>query len=250
MAASDFELFVTLHRTSDNITEDDHTIKFASAPETVKDLKVAIENEFSIPQCLQTLTISDRHIKSDEDKLSDLYVYNCDRVKVSYLHEVDASELKELTSLLRELKKSLTDRPSRVCNRDDIDEQVLKLYNRTMRMLDQSSYGLLVPWLSDHTTSNRKYLVQIGAIEVVVSLLKYLQTNFKWSERAYESMELEETMLSFLWNFAETTESQEPVLSCGGFEVFLTSMTSVEIEDFDRLDYTEVFMKAIGCVSK
>ena len=121
-------------------------------------------------------------------------------------------------------------------------------YNTLCTMLYTITYRLFLPWLSDQTTANQKCFVQVGALDAVLSLLSYLQANYPWNERVRQLQSLEEQILSFLWNMAETTESQEPVISRGGIQLILRALKCVDVSDFVK--YHNLFEHAVGCMSK
>ena len=105
----------------------------------------------------------------------------------------------------------------------------------------------LSSWFSDQAKANRMCLLQVGAIDVAVSLLHYLQANFFWEEQPIEMQELVMSLLSFLWNLAVSTESQELVISRGGFELMVTALKSTDVENEE---HHSLLAKAAGCVSK
>ena len=245
-----FELRIELIRSSDNTTKED-VLKFSAPPSTVKDLKVTIQDRYNIPQCLQTLTIGDRYIRSDDDRLSNLYVVSGDSIKVSYLYEAPVQALKLLTECVKQMEERLVAQPEQARSKSSLDHQVMSLYYNCYRLLEVITYEVLSPWLSDETTASRKCLVQVGAVDAVLSLLKFLQTNFPWTERVSESQKLEDTLLGFLWNLAETTDSQAPVVSRGGFQLMVAALMHVNITKLNTDPAgLALFGQAVGCVSK
>ena len=237
-----FELFVTLYRSSDNTTEE-KVVTFSSPPETVGDLKVAVESQHNVPRCLQTIEIGDRYIKTDDDRLSDHYVTAGDRFKVTYLYESNVKFARNFTECVMKMKEQLIELlPKRARS------VPYHPYNTLCTMLSSISYGYFSPWLSDQTAANRKCFVQVGALDAVLSLQSYLQANYPWNERVKKLQALEERILSFLWNMAETTESQEPVISRGGIQLILRALKCVDVSDFVK--YQNLFKYAAGCISK
>ena len=234
-----FELSAILCRSSDNATAE-KVVTFSSPPETVRDLKIAVENQHNVPQCLQTVEIGDRCIKTDDDRLSDHYVTAGDSFKVTYLHETNVNFAKTITEHATQMKEQLatllqTSLPN-------------EPYNILCSMLTSTNYQFLYPWLSDQTTAYRKCFVQVGALDAVLSLLSYLQENYPLNKRGFKLRSLEVKIISLLWNMAETTESQEPVISRGGIELILRALKSVDVSDFVK--YRELFQNATGCISK
>ena len=57
-----FKPSAILCRSSDNTTAE--KVVMSSPPETVRDLKIMVENQHNVPQCLQTVEIGDRCIKT------------------------------------------------------------------------------------------------------------------------------------------------------------------------------------------
>ena len=240
-----YELSVTLCRSSDNTTKE-KVVTFSSSPETVRDLKIAVESQHNVPQCLQTIEIGDRCIKTDDDRLSDYYVTAGDSFKVTYLHESDINFAKTYMEKAIELKEQLIKlQPSLL---PEGAHPILNDDTRYNFMLSSTSYDFLNPWLSDQTTANRKCFVQVGALDAVLSLLSYLQENYPLNKRGLKLRELEVKIISLLWDMAETTESQEPMISRGGIELILRALKSVDVSEFVK--YSELFESAVGCISK
>ena len=231
-----FELSAILCRSSDNTTAE-KVVTFSSPPETVRDLKIAVESQHNVPQCLQTIEIGDRYIKTDDDRLSDHYVTAGDSFKVTYLHESDVNFAKTLTELATQMEEQLIkENLKQMTSRKAIPYEP---HNTLSSMLSLTSYRLFLPWFSDQTTANRECFVQVGALDAVLSLLSYIQENDPLKKRFSQLLMLEKHLLAVLWNMAETTESQEPVISRGGFQLMLRALKS-----------DVLFENAAGCISK
>ena len=232
-----FELSAILCRSSDDTTKE-KVVTFSSPPETVGDLKIAVENQHNVPQCLQTIEIGDRCIKTDDDRLSDHYVTAGDSFKVTYLHESDVNFAKTLTKLATQMKEQLM-KEKQIASRKGVQSIPYEPHNTLSSMLSLTSYRLFLPWRYDQTTANRECFVQVGALDAILSLLSSIQENDPLKKRFLQLLMLEKYILAVLWNMAETTESQEPVISRGGFQLMLRALKS-----------DVLFETAAGCISK
>lgn len=233
------EVYFELHlcRSTDSIPKE-KVLRLPAFPETVNELKEAIEAQHNIPQCLQTLTIGDGD-EVDDDNLASLV--SGDTIKVAYLSEAPVKTLKQLTDCIKRVEECAR-------SQKQIDKETMSECNK---LLHATRDRTLVPWLSDRTTASRMHLVQLGAIDVIVSLLELLQTNIQSWARWDQLPNLEEMLLAWLQNFAETTESQEPVVRRGGFQLMLNALMRVDITRLgsDTAEFN-MFRIAIGCVSK
>ena len=243
-----FELSAILCRSSDNATAE-KVVTFSSPPETVGDLKIAVESQHNVPQCLQTIEIGDRYIKTDDDRLSDHYVTAGDSFKVTYLHESNVYFAKTLAKYATQMKEQLIkENLKQITSSKGVRSIPYEPHNTLSSMLSLTSYQLFLPWLSDQTTANRKCFVQVGALDAVLSLLSYIQENDPLKKRFSQLLMLEKNLLAVLWNMAETTESQEPVISRGGIQLMLRALKSVDVSDFHL--HHDLFENAAGCISK
>ena len=243
-----FELSAILCRSSDNTTKE-KVVTFSSPPETVGDLKIAVENQHNVPQCLQTIEIGDRCIKTDDDRLSDHYVTAGDSFKVTYLYESDVNFAKTLTERATQMKATLIDlEEKQIAPCKGVRSIPYEPHHKLCYLLSFTDNNFFSPWLSDKTTANRKCFVQVGALDAVLSVLSHLQEKYPLNKRISKLLTLENVILSVLWCMAETTESQEPVISRGGIQLMLRALKSVDVSDFVK--YSDLFEKAAGCISK
>ena len=265
MTTQQFQLLVTLYRTEDGAVKED-ILQFSSPPNTVEDLKNAVETRYDIPRCLQTIEIGDRCIRSDDDRLSDHYVSTGDSIRVTYLYEAYVKHARQLTERLRRLEQHLVSRKasqeaqtnnsttttaaSGLEPSSPSENSADAFANDMSSVLDALAffaYSVLTGWFTSPTKANRKCLTQVGATDAVVSLLRFLQVNFPRSERSQMQLNiLEESCLTYLWNLAESIESQEPVVSQGGFELMVTALKCTDVTREDM----ELLANAAGCISK
>ena len=208
MATQRFQLLVTLYRTADGAVKED-ILKFSSPPNTVGDLKIAVETQYDIPRCLQTIEIGDRCIRSDDDRLSDHYVFTGDSIKVIYLYEAYVNHARELKEHLQRLEQHLVLVPRKTFTWFDSELSCV------MESLEFFSYEVLSAHvLDDSIYANCKCLAQVGTTDAVVSLLRYIQVNFPRSERSQMKAELnylEYYCLTYFSSLAWSIETQEQV---------------------------------------
>ena len=204
MVTQKFQLLVILYRTADNVVKED-VLKFSSPPNTVEDLKNAVETQYDIPRCLQTIEIGDQCIRSDDDRLSDHYVSTGDSIRVTYLYETYLQHVREYMEQLRRLEQHLMslDKKLACSNLEwNFDRELNQGYHQFMTLSDTIIQRGLSSWFSDMAKANRMCLLQVEAIDVAVLLLRYLQVNFPWGEQLIEMQELVLSLLLFLWNLA------------------------------------------------
>ena len=210
-------------------------LPFDTQPETLADVKQAIEDKLSIPACVQVLSVPGRYVKSDEDKLTDLYVENGGEIAVEYTSQGDCSGIKKVVSYLEKFHSEIEGNIT--------EESVDRDYWRFNDCLSYLSYACLSPWRSARTTANAMYLDQLGAFSLLVRILKCSQ-DFTTSsgESAYKEIVFPQ-ILSVFWNLAETTERQSLVLKHGGFELMLDAL--VRESEVNRNT-----LHPIGCITK
>lgn len=225
------------------------SVSVSPAPVTISDLKTIIQSKYSIPKCLQKISLdSGQTFLSNSELISDLYVRSSDIFTVTYLAKAEVSVIKDFgTKLLRPFLVQLT----------DFSEKYLGLSSyRTNGVSEQAvrdglhtiAYSHLLPWEQQPTVeANRQFLIQEEIIDNILQLYRLLSET-PYHERNSFLQDLEISCLSLLWNFAETREARVLVAQRGGFELMMQSLVShpgkTEYSMYDLFDHS------VGCVSK
>ena len=238
-----FTLYLSLHCTSTGECSD-HRLLLKSTSPTVRDVKEKIEEEFQIPKCLQELTMNGRGDFDDQSTLPSLYIPNRSLAAVRYSSSAQVDFFGSLMKELASLKET-------VSNLQPAGELRWRSIENCQRQLHTAGYTYLVPWrLSPSVAANRKFIMQEGGITLVLDLLAlmYPVSGGASSTTTAVKMVLAESLLSFLWNFAESTESCTFVLEQGAAELFLRYLNLVSSDSGVRIPRM-LYAVVLGCIA-
>ena len=238
-----FTLYLSLHCTSTGECSD-HRLLLKSTIPTVRDVKEKIEEEFQIPKCLQELTLNGRGDFDDQSTLPSLYIPNKSIATVRYSSSAEVEVFGSLMKKLVSLKETVSNLPPAI----DLDRNWIE---KCLRQLHMASYTYLVPWTSSPSVAaNRKFVIQEGGITLVLDLLALVYPVSDGAPNAIPQgkMALAQSILSFLWNFAESTESCTFVLEQGAAELFLRYLNLVSSDSGVRIPRM-LYSAVIGCIA-
>ena len=234
-------------------------VSVSPAPSTVYDLKLAIQDRFQIPRCLQSISIdTTRTALLDSQLIKDLYIRPNDCFTVTYLDKADVETIRAFnTHWLAPFLTKLTEITE---GKEDLATFQSTDYNRLHRLHGAIAYGnVLTPWNGLSTVeANRQFLIQEKIIDNTLKLYSLL---LKASKEKREDVlgDLEVKCQSLLWNFAETREARLYVVQRGGFELMMQSiescwaaMTKEKIGYGLKAEYDMygLFDHSVGCLSK
>ena len=227
-------------------------------PASVADLKLAIQDKFQIPKCLQFIsTNSGQTPLADSQLIKDLYIRSEDCFTVTYLDRADVKTIAYFaTECLRPLVAKL-DAVS-LSSKHDLTffiEANTRDLSRLCHMYNTVTYDkFLMPWSGLTTVeANRQFLVQEKAIDNTIKLLSTLLDLYEHINEHDIIGGLVESCLGLLWNFAETRQSRLHVVKRGGFQLMLRSLelcSYCETDGKRPYDMYGLFDRSVGCVSK
>ena len=240
------ELVFHFKCTSDGSAET-HRLSLSPIPRRIEDIKEHIQLSFSIPKCLQKLTLNG-HPLSDSQELTDLYIRSEDLLLVTYLA---TASVKPLTTFIHEYLRPLIvliESSPKVVKQPNAEvEGSIHLCEVGFH---HTAYSFLLPWGSPEAEANRQFVIQEGGINHTLRLYSLLQ-KLPWSGRHQMLQRLEISCLSLLWNFAETAYARQMVVDKGGFEMIIKSLMYYSEEEFmKKYRMHDIFDGAIGCISK
>lgn len=205
-----------LNCTSRKSTEN-KTLTLSNFPSSTLELKKAIEREFSIPVCVQSVSYQLDGL-SDNDNLSEKRIRSGDTLSISYLCEGDCKILGEIMEWLRQIVAAIhsneVDGPSRTDG----------LFWRGT----QAGYHELLPiqlfdWLCPKAYVNKLYFEAEGGLKTLIGLYREL-ANSEWATMRPILKYLESFSLQSIGNFGENFPLRRITLKQGVLNLVLTSL--------------------------
>lgn len=130
------------------------------------------------------------------------------------------------------------------CRNSDI------LFTSCQKSLYKIAADILTPWNNPDTEINRLFLIEEGALDIVLEIYTIL-CQLPWEDRGKLLQIMETTCLFFLWNFSETLYIRQQVVHKGGFNLMLKSLMRYSEEEFlSKYSQDDIFHHATGCLSK
>ena len=206
-------------------------------PDTVAELQLHIETEFSVPQCCQSVFLEGVHLHGD-DSLRVHRVRNGDTFHVRYESEADVEDIREAVEFMQEVFTIIQIsyglhpeyyRPNFVFTRDNVLDLIL--------MLDQHIKPEIVECLAIHyfhpaksarAIANRLLFLDIDGLAILYELHN-MAVRYPWELTAISLQHLEQAILRVLWNITASFDVRLQVLQYQFLELCVKSALRVPI---------------------
>ena len=237
-----FILHLSLHCTSTGECSDSELMLNSLFP-TVGDVKKKVEEEFQIPKCLQDLTLNGRGDFEDHSTLRSLYIPKKSIATVYYSSSAQVDFFRRLMTELVRMKETVSNLPQ-------TKNVEWSLIENCRMQLHAAVYTYFLPWTSPSVHANRQFVIQEGGITLVLDLLALVypvsRSGVPCTTTAVK-MALAESLLLFLWCFAETMEDSHLVLEQGAAKLLLKYLHLVSSDGSAKVPKT-LYANALGCI--
>ena len=240
-------------------------VHFQSLPTTPLEIKKKIEEDFSIPSCVQTLHYQSMILK-DSDQLQHTHFRSGDTLTVDYPIEGECKMVQNVIQWMREILDLLQilDKASPLTDEKKEDDLILSTLSKIKRLtiagdtdgtLDALFIGM---WKNMKEYVNKLYFHQKGGLEVLMKIY-YLLVSNEWGDLGIHDhlLDLEYHCVGALTNYMGSFAfSRRQVMKLGGLETFLKSLLRKKLgrNGSDELipDTTTAFIIefALTCVCK
>ena len=212
-------------------------LNFSHFPKTVKDFKKKIEDDYSIPACIQTLTFQSVAL-ADNDSLDEIHCRSGDTFYVSYLEEGDCETVQLVSDWLNELivayQMNVSDQRDYSGRFDNVVE-----IGYTNRFPQALSLDLFYPWKEKKTLINKLYFENIGGLELLMSLYAFI-VNSEWKTHTICGKYMECICAQSVANFTQTFPLRRSVVKHHGIDLCLKTLLRKEVtEDSAAFDEDE-----------
>ena len=210
-------------------------VHFQSLPTTPLEIKKKIEEDFSIPSCVQTLHYQSMILK-DSDQLQHTHFRSGDTFTVDYPIEGECKMVQNVIQWMREILDLLQilDEASPLTDEEREDELILSTVSKIERLtivgdtdgtLDALFMRMFYPWKNMKKYVNKLYFHQKGGLEVLIKIYNLLVSN-EWGDLGIDDhlLDLEHHCVGALTNYVESFALSRQVMKLGGLETFLKSL--------------------------
>ena len=210
-------------------------VHFQSLPITPLEIKKKIEEDFSIPSCVQTLHYQSMILK-DSDQLPHTHFRSGDTVTVDYPIEGECKMVRNVIQWMREILDLLQilDEAYPLSGEEREDDLILSTVRKIERLttvgdtdgtLDALYMGMFYPWKNMKKYVNKLYFHQKGGLEVLIKTYNLLVSN-EWGDLGIDDhlLDLEHHCVGSLTNYVASFALSCQVMKLGGLETFLKSL--------------------------
>ena len=215
-------------------------VHFKSLPTTPLEIKKKIEEDFSIPSCVQTLHYQSMILK-DSDQLQHTHFRSGDMLTVDYPIEAECEMIQKVIKWLKELFELLKSIAENVSfpneenhllmssNFQKIENLILEGENDdTIKIL---SATLFLPYEDKKKLINCFYFQHVGGLDVLIKVYDILVSK-EWGDLGLDKnfhMHLEHTCSCAISNFGQIFSLLRQIVQLGGLEICTTALLRRQI---------------------
>ena len=208
-------------------------VYFQSLPTTPLEIKNKIEEDFSVPSCVQTLHYQSMILK-DSDQLQHTHFRSGDMFTVDYPAKAECELTREVIKWLKELYGLLqsiepfSDEASNPSVSSKIESMILDGSN----IIDALSYTLFLPWDDKKKLMNKFYFQQEGGLEVLMRCYGVLVSK-EWGDLGFHAefhIYLEGRFSTSLSIYQQTYSLCRQIVQLGGLEMCTTALLRRKIQ--------------------
>ena len=211
-----------LHCQSEGTTEV-KPLSLPSLPPTVLELKEVIQQEFSVPTCIQKVAFQ-TEVLSDDTQLASRRLRSGDSVDVTFLARGDCRLVEEVNAWMRNLVRAYEERELGKST-NEVDHLV---YDGLQSGLDSTLGYDLFEWLIPRTMVNKAYFESSGGLALLPQLYQQILRS-QWSDLPIYQRYLESVCTQAFANFGETAALRRKLIKMGILELCFKTMLRVKV---------------------
>lgn len=229
-------------------------------PETILDIKLCVEKEFSIPACCQEISFESQKLR-ECDSIEMLKIREGDTLTIKYQSEGTVEEVREIIDGMKDMKRFL--RQSSIRRRLEngcvYDAEISS--NLDTLQVDSLATMYFHPSADPRSKANRLFFVSNNGLQIMHQLHQEL-LRYPWGKCVLEMKYLEHSILRVLWNVSAAFSIRLLLLERSTLKCVIKSLVRVEIPanafiqgpigstyEYKRVT-SEMLYKAVGTIGK
>ena len=222
-------------------------IHFKSLPTTPLEIKNKIEEDFSIPSCIQTLHYQSMILK-DSDQLQLTHIRSGDTFTVDYLIEAECEMtqtvirwLDELYDLLKSIEESISfpdEQNDLLMSSNSRKIENLILEGEKDSIIGALSVNLFSPQEDKMKLMNQFYFYDKGGPDVLMKVYGIL-VNKKWGDLGADKrlqIYLEQMCSIAICNYGNSFQLRRQIIQLGGVDMCIATLLRRELQEGSVLD--------------
>ena len=204
------------------------TLRLSPFSPLVRDIKKAVEDEFSIPACVQTLTYQ-LHTLPDEGNLLNIckYIRTGDTLTVDYSCDADVKKINEIVGWMRKVSEAM-EKEKLLSIRLKIKTEAAILEgagNKYDLVLAEEMFD----WMDAKTFVNKVYFKDCGGLADMMGLYEKMLAH-EWGEMSQTYRYLETFCCHAIAGFGETPYFRRMLIQHDVMRLAMQSMLRVKME--------------------
>ena len=245
------------HKNSRNVS-----ILIEKHPRTVRDIKLHVQKEFSIPACCQCLSFESRRLK-DHYSLAELRIREGDTLIIHYTAEAMVEEVTDIIRSIGEMECFLSSEVIQLQlsyghHNSELESEMSK--NLNAFKVEALATRYFHPSSNATCQANRLFFVKNGGLENLHRLHEEL-LKYPWADCNIEMQYLEHSILRVLWNISAAFSIRMLLFERPTMDAVIKSLVRVKIpadkkiegprRNFESTRITcEMVYKAVGTICK
>ena len=189
---------------------------------TVVDLKGAIEKQYCIPSCVQSLMFHGVPL-SDTDPFYPTHVSKDENLTVCFPSKANVSGVKDAIEWLNLIRDALQQQS--LLNSEPLNSNILDLIQQGIDTgtIQDLSVDLFYPWKSGEKYVNKLYFDDCGGLSAMCSVHAYL-VKLDWNDMPQDFKFLELVCTQSITNFCQSFELRRKVIQQGGLDMCIKTL--------------------------
>ena len=213
-------------------------LHFKALPTTPLEIKKKIEEDFSIPSCVQTLHHQSMILK-DSDQLQHTHFRSGDTFTIDYPIEAECETVQSVIKWLKELFESLKSVEKCISSPGEWNNDHFKLLSTNCRKIDDLiaegkrdntintlCVTLFGTWGDKKELVTRVYFQQEGGLDLLMEVYGILVIK-EWGHLGIKKaihIYLENMCCRAIWNYSEAFSHRRQIVKMGGMEMFIKTL--------------------------
>ena len=217
-------------------------IHFKSLPTTPLEIKKKIEEDFSIPSCIQTIHYQSMILK-DSDQLQHTHFRSGDTFTVDYPIEAECEMVQNVLKWLKEifeLSKSIKKTHISFLNEESDPSVYSRIENLILEgerdgITEALAVSLFYPWEDKKKLINKFYFQQEGGLDMLMTVYGVLISK-GWGDLGIDThlhVYLERKCCQAVVNYAQTFLLSRQVVQLGGLEICTATLLRRQLHKDD-----------------
>ena len=234
-------------------------VHFQSLPTTPLEIKKKIEEDFSIPSCVQTLHYQSMILK-DSDQLQHTHFRSGDTFTVDYPMKAECEMARNVIKWLKELFELLKCIEENSSSPDEgkdhlVITNIQEILIKDDAIVNAVSCTLFSPWKDKKKLMNKFYFQQEGGLDVLMKVYAVVISK-EWGDLGLEErfhIYLEFICSDAILRYAQTIPFQRQIVRLGGLEMCMKALLRRPLLRDNNITDTHIYdtlENALYCLCK